>query len=210
MTFTPVVFEKSDEVNAAYEAGRCDVFTTDASGLYAFRLTFQNPDEHIVLPEIISKEPLGPVVRQGDDQWFNIVKWTHFALLEAEEYGITQANVEEMKTSDNPTIKRILGDPTTASSAKAMGLTNDWVVNIIKARRQLRRDLRAQYRRGLAAEDRARPERSVERRRTSVRSADPLIARRTGPDHESGPYLMQSQRNDAAGGSGAGGGRDGC
>ena len=73
------------------------------------RLTLPNPDDHIVLPEIISKEPLGPVVRQGDDQWFNIVKWTHFALLEAEEYGITQANVEEMKASENPTIKRILG-----------------------------------------------------------------------------------------------------
>jgi general L-amino acid transport system substrate-binding protein len=103
LEFTPVVFEKPDEVNAAYESGRCDVFTTDQSGLYAYRLTFQNPGEHVVLPEIISKEPLGPLVRQGDYQWFNIVKWTHFALIEAEEYGITQANVEEMKASENPT-----------------------------------------------------------------------------------------------------------
>ena len=117
---------------AAYDGGRCDVFTTDASGLYAFRLTFQNPDEHIVLPEIISKEPLGPVVRQGDAQWFNIVKWTHFALLEAEEYGITQANVEEMKASENPTIKRILGADD-SKIGEGIGLANDWVVNIIKA-----------------------------------------------------------------------------
>ena len=131
LEFTPVVFEKSEEVNAAYEGGRCDVFTTDASGLYSFRLTFQNPDEHLVLPEIISKEPLGPVVRQGDPQWFNIVKWTHFALLEAEEYGITQANVEEMKGSDNPSIQRILGTDD-SKLGEAMGLSSDWVVSIIK------------------------------------------------------------------------------
>ena len=131
LEFTPVVFEKPEEVNAAYEAGRCDVFTTDQSGLYSYRLTFQNPDEHIVLPEIISKEPLGPLVRQGDFQWFNIVKWTHFALLEAEEYGITQANVEEMKASENPTIKRILGADD-SKIGEGLGLTNDWVVNIIK------------------------------------------------------------------------------
>jgi len=131
LEFTPVVFEKPEEVNAAYESGRCDVFTTDQSGLYAYRLTFQNPDEHVVLPEIISKEPLGPLVRQGDFQWFNIVKWTHFALLEAEEYGITQANVEEMKASENPTIKRILGADD-SKLGEGLGLTNDWVVNIIK------------------------------------------------------------------------------
>ncbi len=131
MEFTPVVFEKSEEVNAAYESGRCDVFTTDQSGLYAFRLTFQNPDEHVVLPEIISKEPLGPLVKQGDFQCLNIVKWTHFALLEAEEYGITQANVEEMKASENPTIKRILGSDD-SKLGEGLGLTNDWVVNIIK------------------------------------------------------------------------------
>jgi general L-amino acid transport system substrate-binding protein len=131
LEFTPVVFEKVDEVNAAYESGRCDVFTTDASGLYAYRLTFQNPDDHMVLPEIISKEPLGPLVRQGDAQWFNIVKWTHFALLESEEYGITQANVEEMKASESPTIKRILGADD-SKIGEGLGLTNDWVVNIIK------------------------------------------------------------------------------
>ena len=156
------------------KAGRCDVFTTDASGLYAFRLTFQNPDEHIVLPEIISKEPLGPVVRQGDAQWFNIVKWTHFALLEAEEYGITQANVEEMKASESPTIKRILG----ADDSK-IGEGDRPLQRLGRqhhqGRRQLRRDLRPQCRRRLAAQDRARPERALEQGRAPVRSADPLI-----------------------------------
>ena len=93
----------------AYDSGRCDVYTTDQSGLYAIRLTLTAPDDHVVLPEIISKEPLGPAVRQGDDQWFDIVKWTHYALLTAEELGVTQANVDEMKASENPEIKRVLG-----------------------------------------------------------------------------------------------------
>ena len=126
-----VAFEKADEVVGAYDAGRCDVFTTDASGLAAQRLKLTNPDDHVVLPEIISKEPLGPVVRQGDDQWFNIVKWTHNAMLNAEELGITQANVEEMKGSDNPAIKRVLG--TEGSFGEKLGLGNDWAANIIKA-----------------------------------------------------------------------------
>jgi general L-amino acid transport system substrate-binding protein len=89
MEYEVVAFENNDEVIAAYEAGRCDVFTTDASGLYATRLLLANPDEHLVLPEIISKEPLGPLVQQGDDQWFNVVKWTYYALLVAEELGVT-------------------------------------------------------------------------------------------------------------------------
>ena len=101
-----------------------------------------------MLPEIISKEPLGPAVRQGDDQWFDIVKWTHYALLIAEELGITQANVDEMKASDNPEIKRVLGQEADTKIGTDLGLTNDWVDNIVKADRQLRRDLRAQCRRG--------------------------------------------------------------
>ena len=91
--------EERTRVLKAYDEGRCDVFTTDQSGLYAERLKLKNPDDHVVLPEIISKEPLGPVVRQGDDAWFNVVKWTYYALLNAEELGITQANVDEMKKS---------------------------------------------------------------------------------------------------------------
>ncbi|MDJ0614303.1 MAG: amino acid ABC transporter substrate-binding protein, partial [Rhizobiaceae bacterium] len=125
-----VAFEKADEVVAAYDAGRCDVYTTDASGLYAQRLKLTNPGDHVVLPEIISKEPLGPVVRQGDDQWFNLVKWTHFAMVNAEELGITSANVDEMKGSDNPAIKRIVG--TEGEFGAALGVSNDWAYNIIK------------------------------------------------------------------------------
>ncbi|MEM9104753.1 MAG: amino acid ABC transporter substrate-binding protein [Pseudomonadota bacterium] len=130
MEYELVAFEKADEVVAAYDAGRCDVYTTDASGLYAQRLRMTDPAANVVLPEIISKEPLGPVVRQGDDQWLNIVKWTHFAMLNAEELGVTSANVDEMKSSDNPAIKRLLG--TEGEFGSAIGLGNDWAYNIIK------------------------------------------------------------------------------
>src|SRR5579871_5975873 len=129
MPYNLVAFEAEPEVESAYASGRCDVLTTDASGLYSIRLTLSNPDDHIVLPEIISKEPLGPVVRQGDDQWFNIVKWTHFALLDAEEAGITAANVDEMKASDNQDVRRLLGVDGTFGAG--LGLTNDWAYNVI-------------------------------------------------------------------------------
>lgn len=131
MQYNPVVFQGFDETNAAYEAGRCDAYTTDQSGLYALRLTLANPDEHVVLPEIISKEPLGPAVRQGDDQWFDIIKWTLFALIQAEELGITQANVEEMKGSDNPEIRRILGQEANSKIGEVLGLDNAWVANVV-------------------------------------------------------------------------------
>ena len=133
MDYNPVVFEKLEEVNAAYDAGRCDAYTTDQSGLYAIRLTLTAPDDHVILPEIISKEPLGPAVRQGDDQWFDIVSWVHYALLGAEEFGITQANVEEMKASENPDIKRFLGMEAESKLGTDLGLDNDWAVKIIKA-----------------------------------------------------------------------------
>ena len=133
MEYNPVVFEKLEEVNAAYDSGRCDVYTTDQSGLYSIRLTLSAPDDHVVLPEIISKEPLGPVVRQGDDQWFDIVKWTLNAMIIAEELGITQTNVDEMKGSDNPEIKRVLGMEADSTLAADLGLDKEWVVNIIKA-----------------------------------------------------------------------------
>jgi general L-amino acid transport system substrate-binding protein len=132
LQYNPVVFEKQEEVDAAYDAGRCDVYTTDQSGLYSVRLTLKDPDNHIVLPEIISKEPLGPVVRHGDNQWGDIVRWTHYAMLTAEEFGITQANVEEMLKSENPEIKRILGQEADTKIGTDLGLTNDWVVRIIK------------------------------------------------------------------------------
>jgi general L-amino acid transport system substrate-binding protein len=131
--YKPVVIENLAEVNAAFFAGRCDALTTDASGLASVRKNdAKNPDDYVILPEIISKEPLGPAVAQGDEQWTDIVKWTVFALLEAEEYGITQANVEEMaKTSTNPNIKRVLG--ATPGMGKAIGLDEDWVVKAVKA-----------------------------------------------------------------------------
>ncbi|PRH86603.1 amino acid ABC transporter substrate-binding protein [Labrys okinawensis] len=118
------------EAQNAYESGRCDTFTTDASGLYGVRLALKNPDEHVVLPEIISKEPLGIAVRQGDDQWFNVVKWVYYALVQAEESGVTQANVDEMLKSDKPDIKRLLG--TEGDFGKQLGLDNQWAYRVIK------------------------------------------------------------------------------
>ncbi|GAA3074112.1 amino acid ABC transporter substrate-binding protein [Rhizobium viscosum] len=132
LQYNPVVFEKLDEVNAAYDSGRCDVYTTDQSGLYSLRLTLKNPDEHMILPEIISKEPLAPAVRQGDDQWFDIVSWVGYAMVNAEEFGITQANVDEMKNSPNPDIKRFLGVEADTKIGTDLGLTNDWAYNIVK------------------------------------------------------------------------------
>jgi general L-amino acid transport system substrate-binding protein len=125
-----VTFATSDETIKAYEAGRCDAFTTDASGLYAERLRLAKADEHMVLPEIISKEPLGSTVRHGDDQWRDIVQWTHFAMLTAEELGVTKANVDTMLKSENPDVKRLLG--TEGKFGEPMGLTNDWAYRIIK------------------------------------------------------------------------------
>jgi len=130
MPYKIVAFEKTDEVVQAYDAGRCDVYTTDASGLYAQRLKLTNPDEHMVLPEIISKEPLGPVVRQGDDQWFNVNKWVLFAQINAEEMELSSANVDEMKGSEAPAIKRFLG--VEGNFGEAIGLSNDWAYNVIK------------------------------------------------------------------------------
>jgi len=130
MEFNTVVFVDQDEVVKAYEDGRCDVYTTDSSALASERSKFAVPDDHIILPEIISKEPLGPVVRQGDDLWFNIARWSYYALLESEELGVTQANVDEMLGSDNPAIKRLLG--VEGDFGTPLGLTKDWAYQIVK------------------------------------------------------------------------------
>jgi len=131
MTFKPVVIEKVEEVRAAFFSGRCDVYTTDASGLYSTRAAnASNPDDYMVLPEIISKEPLATAVRQGDSQFADIVRWSFFAMLEAEEAGITSKNVDDMLKSDNPNIKRILG--VTPGMGKALGVDEKWVYNIVK------------------------------------------------------------------------------
>jgi general L-amino acid transport system substrate-binding protein len=130
LKYEVVAFASNTETVKAYEAGRCDAFTTDASGLYAERLTLSSPADHIVLPEIISKEPLGPVVRHADDNWLDVVKWTQFAMVNAEELGVTKANVDEMLKSPNPEIKRLLGSE--GKFGEAIGLTNDWAYRIIK------------------------------------------------------------------------------
>ena len=130
ISYEPVAFEKADEVVAAYDSGRCDTYTTDKSGLAAQRTKMSNPDDHIVLPETISKEPLGPVVRQGDAVWEDIVRWSLNVMIEAEEYGINSANADMMKTSENPQIKRLVGSE--GELGAAFGLDNDWSLRIIK------------------------------------------------------------------------------
>ncbi|MCE8017385.1 amino acid ABC transporter substrate-binding protein [Halomonas sp. MCCC 1A17488] len=130
MEFDPIVFDTSEQTVGGYEAGRCDVLTSDTSQLAALRIQLSDPDQSVILPEIISKEPLGPVVRQGDDKWFNIVKWSLFAMLNAEEMGITSDNVDEMLESDNPDVARLLGRD--GNYGEAMGLEADWAYNIIK------------------------------------------------------------------------------
>lgn len=129
--YKPVVIEQFNEVVGAFASGRCDVFTTDASGLASIRISkLKNPDDYVVLPEIISKEPLGPFVRQGDDAWLNIVKWSLEAMKEAEELGITSKNVDAMLNSDNPDVKRLLG--VTPGAGKNMGVSDKWAYDIVK------------------------------------------------------------------------------
>jgi len=131
MKYEVIAFGTNDEAVKAYESGRCDVFTTDVSGLYSDRLKLSSPADHVVLPEVISKEPLGPMVRHGDDQWFDIVKWTLYAMITAEELGITQKNADEMAKSDKPEMKRVFG--TDGNLGEQLGLTKDWVSRIVKA-----------------------------------------------------------------------------
>ncbi|MDB0046797.1 amino acid ABC transporter substrate-binding protein [Alphaproteobacteria bacterium] len=130
ISYEPVAFEKADEVVAAYDSGRCDTYTTDKSGLAAQRTKMTNPDDHIVLPETISKEPLGPVVRQGDAVWEDIVRWSLNVMIEAEEYGISSSNADMMKTSENPAVKRLVG--TEGELGSYLGLDQDWSLRIIK------------------------------------------------------------------------------
>src|SRR3989339_1019798 len=133
LNIKPVVFEKLEAAENAYFTGRCIAYTTDASGLASTRNKVAKvPADHVILPELISKEPLGPMVRRGDDEWFAIVKWTIYGLIEAEEYGITQANVDDLKTtSKDPVVTRILG--VSEDTGKLLGLSKDWMGNAIKA-----------------------------------------------------------------------------
>ncbi len=130
MKFEAVVFDTHDQTAKGFEAGRCDCLTSDQSQLYALRTHLAHPENAVILPDIISKEPLGPVVRQGDDGWFNIVRWTFFAMLNAEEMGVTSKNVDEMKKSTKPAIRRLLG--LEGLKGKSLGLSDDWAYQIIK------------------------------------------------------------------------------
>ena len=130
MQLKSVTFADADQTVKAYDAGRCDAFTTDASGLYSERLRLAKPDDHIVLPEIISKEPLGPSVRHGDDQWFDVVKWVGFAMVDAEDLGVDSKNVDEMMKSTNPEIRRLLG--VEGNFGEQLGLTKDTFYKVIK------------------------------------------------------------------------------
>jgi general L-amino acid transport system substrate-binding protein len=130
MKYEVIAFNTADETIKAYEAGRCDVFTTDLSQLYAEKLKLAAPGEHVILPEIVSKEPLGPLVRHGDDQWFDVVKWTLFAMLNAEELGVSSRNVDEAAKSVQPEIRRLLG--VEGNFGEQLGLSKDWVVRIVK------------------------------------------------------------------------------
>jgi general L-amino acid transport system substrate-binding protein len=130
MSLKTVTFATADEAVKAYDSSRCDAYTTDSSGLYAERLRLADPSAHVVLPEIISKEPLSPAVRQGDDAWEDIVRWTHYAMIVAEELGVSQKSVEAMLKSDAPDVRRLLG--VEGQFGEALGLSNDWAYRIIK------------------------------------------------------------------------------
>ena len=156
MDFKPVVIEKRDEALSAFFSGRCDVYTTDSSALNADRLSqAPNPDDYVILPERISKEPLAPVVRHGDDQWDDIVRWVVYALIDAEEKGITSKNVDDKLKSDDPNVKRMLG--VTPGMGKALGLDEKWAYNEIKLvgnygeifDRNLGKDTELKFERGL-------------------------------------------------------------
>jgi general L-amino acid transport system substrate-binding protein len=130
MKYTPITYDKSDETVQGFDAGRCDVLTSDQSQLYALRIQMSNPEGAVVLPEVISKEPLGPVVRQGDDEWFNVVKWSLFAMLEAEDLGISSANVDAKKAGTDPNALRFLG--VEGIGGTGLNVPNDWAYNIVK------------------------------------------------------------------------------
>ena len=129
MKFTSVVFERADEIRAGYDAGRCDVYTTDRSGLAAQRSLLSKPNDHIVLPEVISKEPLGPVIRHGDNKWGDVARWSLYALIVAEELGITSKNADQMKKSSNPEVLRLLG--VEGKQGEQLGVGADWAYNIV-------------------------------------------------------------------------------
>jgi general L-amino acid transport system substrate-binding protein len=130
MQYQAVALAGEEDAIKEYESGRCAAYTSDASALHAVRVILATPGDHVILPDIVSKEPLGPAVRQGDDQWFNIVKWTHFAMLNAEELGVSSARLDEALKSERPDVRRLLG--LEGTFGEQIGLTKDWVVRIVR------------------------------------------------------------------------------
>ena len=131
MLLSVTTFPTAQEARTGYDEKKCDVLTSDVAQLYAERLKLSAPDTHIILPEVISKEPLGPVVRQGDDQWFNLIKWTLYALINAEEIGVGQQSIDEAMKSQKPDVRRIVG--TEGAFGEQLGLSKDWAVRAVKA-----------------------------------------------------------------------------
>jgi general L-amino acid transport system substrate-binding protein len=130
MKYEVVSAQSVDEAVKGYDSGRCNVFTADVSSLYAIRLRLAKPDDHVILPDVISKEPLGPAVKQGDPQWLNIVKWTHFAMINAEELGVNSQNIADALKSEKPDVKRLVGND--GAYGEQVGLTKDWAVRIVR------------------------------------------------------------------------------
>ncbi len=177
MAFTPVTFGTIDELVTAYEASKCDSYSADQSQLYAIRLKLKSPDDHIILPDVISKEPLGPAVRQGDDQWFGISRWVLYALINAEELEVTMKGADVLKgTSKSPAVRRLLG--VEGSLGADLGLDAEWALRSDQGDRKLRGNLRAQPRRLISTRNCAGDQRFVERGRLALRAAGTLIVRR--------------------------------
>ena len=130
MKLEAIATKSVEEAVKSYDEGRCNVFTADVSSLHAIRLRLAKPDEHVILPDVISKEPLGPAVKQGDMQWFNIVKWINFAMINAEELGVTSQNIDEATKSEKPDVRRLLGNE--GAYGEQLGLTKDWALRIVK------------------------------------------------------------------------------
>ena len=170
MKYQEMKFGKLDDVIKAYDSGKCDVLTADVSQLYALRLNLSKPDDHVILPDIISKEPLAPVVRERDDDWMLIVKWTLYAMINAEELGITSKNIDEALKSKKPDVMRLVG--TEGSYGEDLGLTKDWAARIIRHVGNYGEVYDRNVGSGLEAEDSARPQPALERRRHPVRPAD--------------------------------------
>ena len=174
LKYEGIAFGNLDEASKALETGRCDAFTTDSSGLAAQRLTFGVPDDFVILPEIISKEPLGPAIRKGDEQWTTIVRWTHYAMLNAEELGVTKDNVDAMLTSPNPEIRRLLG--VEGSFGEGLGLSKDWAYRIVKLVGNYGESFERNVGPTSPLEDPARRQRARVEGRAAIRVPDPLTS----------------------------------